>query len=161
MSSAQTSTMVLFAVAAAVGLSGCKKEPSVDPGEASPAGSSDGGDVLDDDAADDDDGRDADEAGVEPLSKANFDETVHDHFSEVSDCYIAALEGNPELAGTLEAEFTIGDDGQVVSVTVVEGSTLADEGLIACIDAAAKTWDFAVPSHGEMTLRYPFNLAPG
>lgn len=149
--------MFMVAAVAAVGLGGCKKEPSVNPDTSSRAGS-DGGDVLEDSEGDDDGPGDA---TVEPLSKANFDDTVHDHFSEVSDCYVAALEGNPELAGTLEAEFTIGDDGQVVSVTVVEGSSLTDAGLIACINSAAASWDFAVPAHGEMSLRYPFTLAPG
>jgi hypothetical protein len=155
---AQFSTMFMAAAAAAVLLGGCKQEPTTNPDTASRA-SRDGGDVLADRDGEDRDG--PGDGTVEPLSKANFDDTVHDHFAEVSDCYVAALEGNPELAGTLEAEFTIGDDGQVVSVTVVEGSSLTDAGLIACINSAAASWDFAVPAHGEMSLRYPFTLAPG
>ena len=155
----QSNSTVLLALAVGLGLAGCKKEPTTDPGSATPATSED------DDGASSDDSDDSDEAsdeGEAPLGKANFDETVFEHFSEVSDCYVAALEGNPELAGKLEADFTIGADGSLVELVAVEGSTLAaDEAMLACIKSAASGWSFAKPADGDMTLRYTFDLQPG
>lgn len=107
---------------------------------------------------DENEGDEAEPAAV--LDKASFDETIHEHFSEVSDCYVAALESNPELQGKLDAEFKIGADGKVLGITALDGSTLKDEGLLACINQAAATWTFALPPQGEMSLRYTYNLAP-
>ena len=144
-----------FAMLSAVG---CKKQETTTPD-----------DVTDDDA---DDADDADDEVAEPaeadddddapeiLSKASFDETITDHFSDVSDCYVAALEGNPDLKGKLNAEFTIGADGVPSSVTAVDGSSLTDEALVQCISDAASAWGFDHPSEAGMKLRYEFDLAP-
>jgi hypothetical protein len=136
---------------------GCKKQETTSPDDV----------VADDDADDDaapaeadDDDTDDDDAAPELLSKASFDETITDHFSDVSDCYVAALEGNPDLAGKLNAEFTIGADGVPSSVTVVEGSTITDEALAQCICDAAASWGFDAPAEAGMRLRYEFKLAP-
>lgn len=151
-----TNLVITLAATATLGVGACKKQPTTPPdGGASPPVEEDDDD--DDAPADDDDN----EEPATPLNKASFDETIHDHFSEVSDCYVAALERNAKLKGKLDAEFTIGDDGKVVSITAAEGSTLTDEGLLACINQVASTWTFARPSHGEMTLRYVYELAPG
>ncbi len=148
---------ILITLAAVATLSvGCKKQDTTTPADATPVAD----EAEETDEADD--AEDADEAeGAVALNKANFDETINDHFSEVSDCYVAALEGNAELAGKLDADFTIGADGKVTNVVAAEGSTLSDAGLVACIQAAAAAWAFGVPADGEMTLRYSFNLAPG
>jgi hypothetical protein len=150
--------MVITLAAVATLSVGCKKEPTTTP---------EAGDVTqpeDDDAGDDvedsgDEGDDVEAAAT--LDKSTFDETVNEHFSEVSDCYVAALESNPKLEGTLHAEFKVGTEGQVVSVTALDDSTLKDEGLLACINQAAAGWTFPRPADGEMTLRYPYKLAPG
>jgi hypothetical protein len=157
MSSARLLTNLVITIAAVTTLSvaGCKKQPTTPPG----GGSSSAVDDDDDDVASRDDDDDAEAS--EPLNKANFDETVQEHFGEVSDCYVAALEGNPKLEGKLHAEFEIGDDGRVLGVTALDDSTLSDEGLVACINQAASSWSFARPPKGEMKLRYLFNLAPG
>ena len=93
------------------------------------------------------------------MSKSSFDETVHDHFGEISDCYLAALEANPELAGTINAEFTFDADG-VPTLAVAESSSLSDEGLVACIGEAAKGWSFGKPKEAGMTMSYPITLEP-
>ena len=156
----QSNSTVLLALAVGLGLAGCKKEPTTDPGSATPATSEDDDGAGSDDGSDDGSDEPSDE-GEAPLGKANFDETVFEHFSEVSDCYVAALEGNPELAGKLEADFTIGADGSLVELIAVESSTIWDDAMLDCIRDAAKGWEFAKPADGDMTLRYTFNLQPG
>lgn len=157
MSTARTITSLAMTLAAAAMLSvaGCKKpaEQDTTPPDAPVA------DVEND--VDEDEAEADEQEPAAVLDKASFDETVQEHFSEVSDCYVAALESNGELQGKINAEFTIGADGKVVGVTALDDSTLKDEGLLACINQAAATWTFALPPHGEMTLRYLYNLAPG
>ena len=137
---------------------GCKKEETTNPDEV---------DADEDEDADEDaDPADADadaDGDEEPaiITKASFDEVIHDHFEEVSNCYLTALEATPDIQGKLGAIFTFDADGGVASVTVAEGSTLTDEGLVTCIHEASKGWDFGKPNAEGMTLRFDFNLAPG
>lgn len=95
------------------------------------------------------------------LNKANFDEVVHANMEAVGECYSAALGESPELAGEMKADFSFDAEGQVVSVTVAEGSSLTDEGVANCIAEQARAWEFGKPPHGEMTLQFPFTLEPG
>ncbi|WP_146155500.1 AgmX/PglI C-terminal domain-containing protein [Enhygromyxa salina] len=133
----------------------CKKEETTPPE----------GDVAvaedDDEVSEPEEPEDDAEPEASILTKGSFDETINDHFDAVSDCYLSALETKADLEGKLNAEFTIGGDGVVTSVTAVEGSTLDDEALVQCISDAAKSWGFDKPSGDEMKLRYEFNLAPG
>ena len=137
---------------------GCKKEETTNPDEATT-------DADADDDDDDDDDDDADDADAEPevtlITKASFDEVVQDHFEEVSNCYLGALEATPDIQGKLGAIFTFDADGGVTSVTVAEGSTLTDEALVTCIHEASKGWEFGKPKAEGMTMRFDFNLAPG
>lgn len=103
----------------------------------------------------------SDEADApEPLTKSSFDETINEHMTEVSDCYVALLESNPDAKGKLEADFTFGADGVPTSVVAASSSTLNDATLVQCIADASKGWGFGVPKGEGMTLRYSFNLAP-
>lgn len=133
----------------------CKKEDTTTPPDATPS---------DDDAADEpleeeDEPSDQTDA-PEPLSKSSFDETINEHMSEVSDCYVALLGTNPDAKGKLEADFTFGADGVPTAVVPASGSTLTDASLVQCIADASKGWGFGVPNNEGMTLRYSFNLAP-
>jgi hypothetical protein len=134
----------------------CKKEDTTAPPDAT--ADEDGGDVE----ADEPDEVDApDEADVpEPLSKSSFDETIHEHMQEVSDCYVALLESSPDAKGKLEADFTFGADGVPTAVVAGTGSTLSDASLVQCIADASKGWGFGAPKEEGMTLRYTFNLEP-
>lgn len=149
--------MTLAAVAT-LSVAGCKKQPTTPPDGDGQEADEDEEASEDVEAPEEEEGDDTEAAAV--LDKASFDETIHEHFSEVSDCYVIALESNPELQGKLNAEFKFDAEGKVLSVTALDDSTLKDEGLLACINAAATTWSFGVPAHGEMTLRYTYNLAP-
>jgi hypothetical protein len=155
-----TSVAITLAAAAALGVVGCEKQSSTTPTDATDRDTTGGVADVDDVSRDDDDDDDR-SGGPSILSKSSFDETIIEHYGEVSDCYVAALEGNPKLEGALQAEFTIDGEGRAVSVVAVDGSTLSDAGLVECIAAAAANWSFDRPSGDEMTLPYTFNLAPG
>ncbi len=136
-----------------VGLSACEKQPTTTPEpDAASASAEQTADVEAEPEATE---------LVSILSKSSFDQTINDNFGDVSDCYIAALEGNPELAGTLETSFTIDAEGKVSTLTAIEGSTLDDPGMIECLIQRAQSWQFDKPASGdEMVLEYPFNLEP-
>ena len=134
---------------------GCKKEDTTPP---------DGEQAVADEAEPEDEVEEPEEAvaedeGPTQLTKAGFDETIHDHFSEISDCYVAALEANPELAGTINTEFTFDAEGGHTMVAL-EGSSLNDEGLVNCIAEASNSWDFGVPKEAGMKMNYPIKLEP-
>ncbi|PRQ06877.1 AgmX/PglI C-terminal domain-containing protein [Enhygromyxa salina] len=151
-----TRTLITAAALVMLCTTGCKKEETTTPDDATAA---DDVDDAADDAPEPATSDDEDEA-PELLSKASFDETITDHFSDVSDCYVAALETQPDLKGKLNAEFTIGADGVPTSVTAVDGSSITDEALVQCINDAASNWGFDQPAEAGMRLRYEFNLAP-
>lgn len=150
---------ITLAAVATLSVAACKKQPTTAP-EGDTSQDDAGAEPDDEVESPDDEADETDEAEAAVLDKASFDETIHEHFSEVSDCYVAALETNPELQGKLDAEFKIGADGKVLSITALDASTLKDEGLLACINQAAASWSFALPPQGEMSLRYTYNLAP-
>lgn len=154
----RNSIPLLFAVLA---LGACKKEEATTaPDEAPPA----------EDAAEDDELPPIDEGpsgldNSEPepvLSAASFENAVNDHMQEVVDCYAEAQSKNKKLEGTMQARFTISGEGKVEKVEAADGSTLADDGLTACIETAAQNWQFdPTPSGESMHMEFPFNLAPG
>lgn len=134
----------------------CKKQEPTTPPDGTPTDDA----AVEDDEDEEDPSALEDEAEAEPLSKSSFDETINEHMSEVSDCYVKLLETNPDAKGKLEADFTFGADGVPTSVAAGTGSTLTDESLLACIAEASKGWGFGAPKEEGMTLRYSFNLAP-
>jgi hypothetical protein len=136
----------------------CKKENTTTPTDTA---SGDDATNVETDEPEDEADEPADEADVpEPLSKSSFDETINEHMQEVSDCYVATLESNPNAKGKLEADFTFGADGIPTGVTAGTGSTLTDASLLECIANASKNWGFGAPKEAGMMLRYTFNLAP-
>lgn len=88
---------------------------------------------------------------------------VRGHINEVRYCYNQGLVRDPNLAGRVVIQFTIGPTG-TVSLAVVQNSTLSgDKSTGRCIAKAVKRWRFPKPSHGGGTavVSYPFVLNPG
>jgi hypothetical protein len=133
----------------------CKKQDSTTPPDGTPSDT----DAVDEPLEQEDEPSDQADA-PEPLSKSSFDETINEHMSEVSDCYVALLGTNPDAKGKLDADFTFGADGVPTAVVAATGSTLSDATLVQCIADASKGWGFGVPKDEGMTLRYSFNLTP-
>jgi hypothetical protein len=89
-----------------------------------------------------------------------------DFFPLARECYEAALEKQPKLAGKLIISFVIvGDDevgGVVDSAELAEGSTLDDEELSTCMLESMLSLSFVAPSGGgSVSVTYPFELSPG
>jgi hypothetical protein len=94
------------------------------------------------------------------------DRVREDFFPLARECYEAALEREPELAGKLVLSFVIvGDDevgGVVDSAELAEGSTLKDEELVTCMLESMLSVSFVAPSAGgSVSVTYPFELSPG
>lgn len=86
---------------------------------------------------------------------------VRAHINEVRYCYNQGLATDPQLAGRVEVQFTIGADGYV-SESLLTSSDLADESVGECIRGAVARWKFPSPSDGNpVVITYPFVLEPG
>lgn len=86
---------------------------------------------------------------------------VRAHIGEVRYCYNEGLQEDPELAGRVEVQFTIGTDGSVAESTVAS-TDIDDSGVPECIANAVARWKFPKPADGnKVTVTYPFVLEPG
>lgn len=147
---------LLAVLAGGLTLTACKKAadsqtPDGSGGEVGDAGHA--GDQGGDASAEDD-------AAPEFLTVDVFEEIVDKHKGDVSDCYATAKEAKADLAGKLSIDFTIDGSGKVSETKVDPASTLKDDGLNACVDGKAKTWEFPKTRDGKnMVLPYSFNLS--
>ena len=92
------------------------------------------------------------------LDVAEIRRVIARHTNEIRFCYERALLKNPKLAGKLVVKFTVGADGSVTKVELVE-STLADPNVGACVLARWKRWRFPEgPAAFQVT--YPLAFTP-
>ncbi len=93
------------------------------------------------------------------IDKNAIREVVRAHVGDVRACYNHGLASNPELAGRVTLQFTIGPRGAVTSV-VIQDSTLAKQSARVgeCIASAARNWAFPAPEGGSVVVTYPFVL---
>lgn len=133
---------------------GCKKEATT-----APDGDGGGGAVADrEDSSDGDGGYDG--PSEEILTADAFEETMQAKQGDVADCFAAAKEAKPDLAGKLALDVTVAGDGSVASVKFDEGSTIQEASITSCIEEKAKSWKFYKTRDGsEMTLPYSLNLS--
>jgi Ca-activated chloride channel family protein len=95
------------------------------------------------------------------LDKDVIRRIVRAHVNEVRSCYNAALTKDPNVAGRITIEMTIGPDGKI-STSVVAANTTTETALGQCIANAVKKWTFPKPvGGGSVKVTYPFELAPG
>jgi hypothetical protein len=81
------------------------------------------------------------------------------------ECYEAALERDPKLAGKLVFSFVIAGDedvgGIVESAELDPSSTLVEKGLVYCLRESLLSLSFEPPEHGGVvTVTYPFVFSP-
>jgi hypothetical protein len=93
-----------------------------------------------------------------PLDKDIVRRIVRAHINEVRFCYNQGLARDPRLAGRLEIEFAILDDGKVGTATVRQ-SSLADPRVGDCTANAVRRWTFPKPEKVTKVI-YPFDLQP-
>lgn len=102
------------------------------------------------------------------LDKDYIQDRIREDFIPLAkECYEAALERDPELAGKLVFEFVIvGDEdlgGIVESAKALDTSTLEEEELDYCLEQSLLSLSFEPPeAGGSVTVTYPFvfNQAP-
>ncbi|MEM6291678.1 MAG: AgmX/PglI C-terminal domain-containing protein [Myxococcota bacterium] len=95
------------------------------------------------------------------MDKSIIRRIVRAHINEVRFCYNNALASDPDTAGRVSVQFTIGTEG-IVTASDVADNTTGDVELGACVAKAAMRWHYPKPSDGEsVVVTYPFVLAPG
>ena len=95
------------------------------------------------------------------LSKEVIRKIVRANMNDVRHCYNEGLKRDPDLAGRVAIQFTIGPTGKV-PVAVIAESTLPDRTVANCVAKAVKRWEFPKPSGGgNVVVTYPFVLQPG
>ncbi|RMD99464.1 MAG: hypothetical protein D6812_11580 [Deltaproteobacteria bacterium] len=93
-----------------------------------------------------------------PAFEAAAIETIRKNAGAVQYCYNQELKKGKRLAGKLVIEFTIGTDGTVQRVRVIESaSTLDDEDIRSCLTTRLQRWRFPHPPT-QTVLRFPFLL---
>lgn len=86
---------------------------------------------------------------------------VRAHINEVRHCYNQGLVKDPDLAGEVKVNFTIGATGKVEK-SKVKSTTVADPRVGICVAKAVKRWKFPKPTGGaKVSVNYPFHLSPG
>ncbi len=95
------------------------------------------------------------------LDKAIIRRIVRAHINEVRYCYNQGLSEDPELAGRVVVQMTIGSDGKIAESTVAS-TDMEDTDVPQCIAEAAARWVFPKPPGGDNAIvTYPFVLEPG
>lgn len=95
------------------------------------------------------------------LSKEVIRRIVRAHVNEVRHCYNEGLASDPELAGRVVVQVTIGGADGKVTRSEVESTNLEGE-VPECIAKAMERWMFPTPADGKnVTVTYPFVLEPG
>ena len=75
----------------------------------------------------------------------------------VQDCYERELKRDPDVAGKIEIEITIGESGRVESAEVVSNST-GSPAIGSCAVSRIKRWRFPKPDGGSVTFMAPFTF---
>lgn len=155
MTQRSTSWTLLAVLTGALATTACKKNADTQPPDASAAAGDEGNT--------EDKGGDADadaDAAPEFLTVNDFEDAMQGKNGEIGECFAAAREAKPELAGKLDYDFTIGGDGKVSDIKPTAASTIKDEGLDKCVREKANSWTFPKTRDGQpMTLEYAFNLS--
>jgi TonB family protein len=96
-----------------------------------------------------------------PIDKDIIRRIVRAHINEVRHCYNQGLVRDPNLAGRVEVQFTVGPTGKV-PLAVVQQSSLEDKNVANCVTKAVRRWTFPKPhGGGHVMVTYPFVLSPG
>ena len=92
------------------------------------------------------------------VDQEGLQRTLRRKRADIERCYERALAGDPELAGRILIEFTIGSDGRVSSASLRENTVGSAVG--SCIEGRVRRWRFDPPEGGNATVRVPYILEP-
>jgi TonB family protein len=81
---------------------------------------------------------------------------IQENKGQIRACFESLLNRYPELSGTVQTQFTIGPNGQVLESKVTQTSTGSKE-LDLCVASRVRLWRFPKPKGGGMVVvSYPF-----
>ncbi len=89
------------------------------------------------------------------LDSSAIASVVKQKLSGIKYCYEKELKNNPNLAGKVVVNFTIGADGSVTNYRV-DNSTLNNTNVEQCILRMVRRWKFPAPAGGSVNVSYPF-----
>jgi len=93
--------------------------------------------------------------GSGKLDKGQIAAVVRRRVKSVTSCYERELKKNPDLAGKISVQFTIGQMGRITSIKAAVNTT-GSAAVASCITARIKRWRFPKPEGGDVTVSYPF-----
>ncbi len=92
------------------------------------------------------------------LDKSIVRRVVRQHLNEIRFCYEQEAIAHPDLAGRVQVQFTIAQNGRV-SLATIASSTMGDRRVDECIAQAVRRWEFPQPQRGGIVIvTYPFVL---
>jgi hypothetical protein len=95
------------------------------------------------------------------LPKAVIDDKLASLRPAIQACYEQGLKTKPELRGTVNINFVVGEDGKVAHADAAQGDgALPDTTTVGCILGALEKLEFPPPSGGRVFLNYPLELEP-
>jgi TonB family protein len=89
------------------------------------------------------------------LDSAAIARVVRGRMRSIQDCYEKELKRDPNLAGKIVIEFTIGESGRVDEASVVSNA-MGSSAVGDCIVGRIRRWRFPTPDGGSVTVNYPF-----
>ena len=91
------------------------------------------------------------------LSREQIERVVRRHSRGFRYCYERELQNDPELAGRVSVNWTIGLDGRVESASISENS-MGDRNVESCILREVRRMRFDEPDGGMVVVTYPFTF---
>jgi hypothetical protein len=94
--------------------------------------------------------------GAPPLTREEIRVVVRAKMPFVRACFDAGLSREPGIGGRITLRFTIGPEGRVDAVEIVEDE-LGEPSVATCLAESITTWQFPRPRGGRsITIAYPF-----
>lgn len=93
------------------------------------------------------------------LDSGAIAEVVRRRIRSVQDCYERELKRDASLAGKIEIEFTIDEEGNVEEARV-SNNKMGSDAVGECIVSRIRRWKFPKPQGGSVTVNYPFIFTP-
>jgi hypothetical protein len=95
------------------------------------------------------------------LPKPVIDEKLKSAGVAVQACYEKGLKAKPDLRGSVNVNFVVGEDGKVAHADATDAEdALPDASTVDCILGAIKSLEFPQPSGGRVFISYPLKLEP-
>ena len=94
------------------------------------------------------------------LSQSEVTKIIRANQNAIRHCYERLLQKNPSAAGKIKAQFVIGANGRVVSVTK-QSDSVGSSSFSECIFQKIRTWSFPKPVNGQkVVVSYPWVFNP-